>query len=357
MTMRTRELLREAFRNTRSRTSLPVAQFVSLLLVVGLLGALDGLSVANAVGAYRAFIASGATVATATGEGSFDGRECEIISDLDSVRISGAAREHGTVTFDLMPSNPVPLWEVTPGFARLLTGDVTVPTSGLLLAEQVAESIGRGPGDTVGVSGGAASIGARYQYPDDGRIPGFGWAVLSIVPAVGEFDQCWVDIPSSEPSLALLPLAAGKAGKSADVSVAQLNSTLGGHFDLEVRLEERPTRIAPWLSLLLAGIVSLVVVRLRRVQMASVLHVGVSRPALLLQTLIETVIVTTPAACLLSVGCVLFASHADLLEPWVLLGPLLKVVTGAFDGSMLGALLGAFVVNERVLYRSFRDRA
>lgn len=354
--MRRREIVVEAIRNVRSRASRPLSLFACLVVLVGLLAALDGANVVSLMDAYRNFVSSGATIMTASGKGLLDARECESYAGVGPVSSSGAARDHGSIQFDLMPSNPVPLWEVTPGFARILLRSTSTPGPGIVLSDQVAEAIGRTTGDSVGTDLGSQTVSAVYDYPDDGRVPGFGWAALSVVSPSGSFDQCWVDVPSSDETLAMLPLASATSGSAGNVMLGQLNSTLGAHFDIAGSIESRPSRLASVASFLLCFLIAGAFVRSRRVELASALHIGVPKTDLVAQVLLEYLCIALPALFVLASGCVIFSVRLSQDEPLVLLTPLLKIVVSSLCGVVLGVIVLSASVRERLLYRSFRDR-
>lgn len=121
------------------------------------------------------------------------------------------------------------------------------------------------------------------------------------------------------------------------------------------RFQNRVTRYAPEAAAVLAVVLGLIAVRLRRLELASALHARIPRSALTLQLLVETA-VWTSAAALISIPTVLAAVHA--LRPTDVMS-LVACGAGALaplPAAILGSLIGSALVRENNLFAYFRDR-
>src|SRR5690606_16915969 len=298
-----REVLGEALRNLWTGVGRPLALAGAFALLVGGISFFDARVLVDANQKVAAWRDSGASITIVHAERSIDGAACDALAGVAGISGAGAGRTRP----DGLPLPALPLGsptfaEVTPGFARLIataaSGSATpgaatrdsLDQGGLLLSEALAKTLDRGPGTDLDTGHGRARVAGAYATPDDGRLTTLGYAALAQVPANGLFDYCWVEIWPPDPATAALARAAVAAERvsDVDVSVGQLNPTHGDHLDALALYQERPTRFAPVAAVAAGLLLGLVGVRLRRLEIASAMHAGVTRRALRAQLGIET---------------------------------------------------------------------
>ena len=356
--MRFRAILREAGRDIASGTARSV-HFALLLSIatVGLLAA-DLSTVQGITRSAAEFRESGASVLTISAPGRVDGAACEALEHLPTVRAAGAMRvsEDGFVSAAL-PSSAIPLAEVSERFLDVVRSD-TVAAPGVIVSEQVAEALTVGQGDDLVGSNGSVPIRGVYSYPDDGRRPGLGYAVLSPVTSERAFDECWVDSwPMADEIPALMQTALLPADGADDKpTVSQLNTRLGRGFDGAARFDERITRYALPALIGIAATIGYLSVRLRRVELASDLHAGARKRDLAAIQGIEIAAWTSAAILFAATAAALFArlgSPEDESSIYVLS---LRLITAAALSPFLGGAVALAVTKERHLFRYFKDR-
>lgn len=356
--MRLRAILREAARNILSGTTRATVLAVLLSVLAGGLTIADLSTVRSIADSARAFRDAGGSVLTFAAADRIDGRLCEQLGTVSGVRAAGAVRTaEAGIAPDALPSSTVPVLEVTPGFPRILR-PVPKAGAGVFLSAQVAEALAVEAGESFPSRAGPTTVAGVYDYPADGRRSGYGYAALVPVSDTAPFEECWVDVwPASAEVPVLLRLTLLPADGDAEQPVlSQLNTAHGADFDGHERFQERITRYgAPAAAVLAAGL-GFVAVRLRRVQLASALHAGVSRGALAATLALETLAWTIPALVLTSAVVMVFSATGPPSDEsaTVLLGARIGVpaVAGAFAGVVTSLLL----TRERHLFRYFAER-
>lgn len=301
---------------------------------------------------------SGAATLIVAAPGRIDGAACERLSTRDTVASAGSLRAAPAPIEALVsPGVPVPTSEVTDGLVAQLTG---VPQWGLLLSAEAARSLGVGPGDTLDLAQGATDVAAVFDYPDDGRRAGLGYSALVTVPAVGEFDECWAtswpidhDLPGL---LAAVVLPAGPDGEEMPTVVAQLNQTRGADFAGEALYRSRATALLPVLAIAGGLLVGGFGVRMRRLELASARHVGVTVVDQAIYVVIEATawIVAGAAAALLIVPTV--APSAVVSEPGAMAASAVLIVASGCAAALAGTIGALATVSERRFVRYFRNR-
>lgn len=355
--MRLSAVWSEALRNLATGTSRLVIAAAVLGSALAGLSAADGSAVVSLVDDAAGYRVAGAAVSTLSTTGRVDGGACEALVGLPDAEHAGAMRRAPADLVALtMPASPIPTYEVTPGFAALLTGSVT--DAGLLVSDAAAEALGITAGDLLQTSDGDAPVDATYTYPDDGRRSGLGYAVV-IVTASG---TCWLSQwPQSPDSTGLLATvlthqAADPSGRDEAPVLSQLNGRLGAMMDAASLFDLRPTRALPWVALCVGALLGVVLVALRRLELASARHSKVSLHAQLLQVLLEATAIGVTAAGVMAVPMTVVIARAPV-EAALTLGVIgaRTAVLGA-AGLVVGAVAATALVRERHLFRYFSDR-
>lgn len=228
---------------------------------------------------------SGATISVLKAPGRIDPIACEQLNEVTGIQTAGALRsETERLTLNALPGAPVPVSNVTPTFSRLL-GAHLGNTGGPIFSDQVVAYLGFKPGDTVITTQGETTVGGTYQYPTDGRTPGYGYMALIPTNDTDPYDECWAKIWPQNPQVqqllytAVLP-ADPSAPQETNPSIGQLNTTLGTTFDGASKFQERVTRFAPIIAGTLTLAIGFIALRTRRLQLASDLHTGATRDQL-----------------------------------------------------------------------------
>ncbi|MDO5053266.1 MAG: hypothetical protein Q4E05_10320 [Pseudoclavibacter sp.] len=348
-----RELAREVLSGT--------TRALSMLLVAGcLLAVLLGAELAVTRGVLQdaeRFRAAGGSTIVMNLPGGVDAARCERLAAVPGVRAAGALRADAQrpLTASALPGAPLPRFHTTPGLPALL-GARGADGGGVVLSRDAARALGVAAGDTVASAEGPVRIAAEYDYPDDGRRPGLGYAVLVPAPAQGAFDECWLDAwpPLEDARSLLLFTANGRSEVPPEFS--QLNSTLGLEFDGAAEFAGRASLAAAPLAFLAFALVGGASVRIRRLQLAAARHYGVRPAEQTAMLLLGAGVWIAPPACL-GVSAGLLASALTPVEGReLLLVVACRVVLAACGGALAGVVLQAALIRERHLFRYFKDR-
>ena len=356
--MRPWALIGESHRNLVSGATRAV------VLAIVWTGLLATLTVSDVVTAHSLLVraaefqSSGAATVVVTAPGRVDGAACELLSRRETVASAGALRAAPVSVEALVsPGVPVPTSEATVGLVDQLTG---APVWGLLLSADAARSLGVVAGDTLDLDQGVTTVSSVFDYPDDGRRAGLGYSALVTVPAVGAFDECWAtswpldrDLPGL---LASVVLPADADGEEMPTVVAQLNQTRGAEFAGEHLYRSRPTAALPLLAIAGGLVIGAFGVRLRRLELASARHVGVTVAD-------QTIHVSIEAATWITAG----AAAALLVVPVVAPGPVVSepgatwasaalIVASGCVAALAGTIGALATVSERRFVRYFRNR-
>jgi hypothetical protein len=355
--MKLTSIASEVWRNTVSGTG-RVPLLASLVAITaGLAAAADVATVHAIQNDARAYISAGASTHYIMAENSIAAAPCEALNEYENVNASGALRESTDVVLDSLGAAPFQAYEVSPGFGDLL--NVAPGHGGVWISSIFADSLGVDVGATLKSEGRDLRIGGVFDYPEDGRDSRLSYAfVVPTTTRESAFDECWTRSwpESAETEGQLRSTLTYEANSGTEVSQSQLNRSFGTKFDGGDRFSERPTRWAPLVAVIVAFLVGFASVRLRRLEYASALHAGQSRAALILTTLLETLIWAVLGSALAGAIIYLAAGHLAPLDmgwtPRLTLLPLLSVGAGA----PLGALVGALLVRESDLFRYFKAR-
>jgi hypothetical protein len=352
-------LCREAGRNIATGTARFALLSVLLGVILGSLVVIDGMTTSGLIASAERFRVSGAATETLVAEGRVDGEACEAVSKLPGVTASGALRSSARkITIATLPDAPVPLHEVSPGFAGIVS-DRAELSGRVLVSDELAESVGVSAGEVVATDAGPMPIAATYGYPSDGRRAGFGYAILSITNQAGEFDECWAQAWPQLPNLRTLLLATLIPSDGADEEkphVSQLNSSLGALFEGSAAFAQRLTRVATPAAATIAAGLGLVSIRVRRLQQASALHAGVARGDLFAVNLLEGGAWAGSAGAIGMGFVVAVAASVGPGDRFAVFQSLASIPLAGVAGALVGVSVATAATSERQLFRYFKDR-
>lgn len=381
-----RAIWREACRNLLTGTSRTVA--LTLVLAACMIGAItvDWLQIRNLESNAAAWVSAGASTYVITAPGHIDGQTCSRLQAVDGVLAAGAFRSVDTRTvLAAFPSTGVPTYQTTPNAVTVfdiasndLHADGASSSArglgdgmGIVLSREAADLIGADAGDRLALADGRqTTVTAVYDYPDDGRASGYGYAALEPVPENGMFDSCMVAAwPIPDDLDALLRYTVGDAEPSAaadvnesdssqsvDATISQLNATLGTVPPSASSFRHRSTGMAFIVVTVVALLAAGASAWSRRVELASALHAGYRRIALITQLTMETTAICC-AGMMLSLPLAAYAVTASQTGDRLAMAVALARIVVAVDaGALVGTMLVAAGVRERLLFRFFKER-
>lgn len=274
------------------------------------------------------------------------------------------------MTLAALPSLEIPLYHATSGALSILaSNDQTTPAplpaaahQGIWLSHDLADSIGAHTGDTLPLAGGGSLRAAgTYPWPDDGRRLTLSYAAVQPDDGTGgRYDYCLVrawPVPDGLTTLMLTAVTASASGAAGDQpTVWQLNGSKGEGIDPEALYATRITRLAPLCALLVGAALGLAAMRIRRLELASTLHCGMGKTALLTQMLMETTAWALAGAAV-SAPLVAWSALAalDAPDPLVALA-LARIPLAASAGADIGAMAAVAVTRERHMFAYFKNR-
>lgn len=357
--MRLSGILREAYRDIVSGTARVAVLVVALGLALVALIAVDAVAVAQQSASADAYRTAGASTRILAAEGRVDPQACDRLNTIQGVSAAGALRASTErIALLVLPSSPVPAWEVSPGFPAVVA-PAGARASGVLMPLELAGELGTAGGATVATDLGSMRIASTYDYPADGRRAGLGYAILTPTAAPTPFDECWVVAWPEISNLRTVLLAtvlpeSARGGESPRIS--QLNGSLGEEFAGASAFLDRSTRAVVPVAGLAAFGVGYLSVRLRRLQIASALHAGVVRADAVAVQLVQAA-AWVGAACVIATGTAVVAAPQLMPdEPFALLRAVLGVPLAGFAGALVGAAVATLATRERHLLRYFRER-
>lgn len=358
--MRGAAITREAWRNVLSGTSRTGILAVVLIVVAVGFQLADLLTVRGITDRVDAFRAAGADILVYSSTGGIDPARCELLAAQPTVIAAGATRRGPDSFAAALPASSIPTYAVTPGFPGVLLESADAPGAGVVLARDLADTLDLEAADTLRLLDGAAPVAGIYDYPQDGRTTGYGYALLAPTTDTAPFDACWVrEWPLTETTEMLLRGVTTTSTATADApspELTQLNSSLGRSLDAERLFDTRTTRWAPLLALAVAAAVGFASTRLRRLEIASGRHLGVTTSAQVLGSLLESAAWGVPVAlaAALSAAVVTASGQAGDIGATLGLGALAPLAT--IIGGSVGAAVATATIRERQLLRYLKER-
>lgn len=358
--MRSRAILSEAWRNLTSGTTRAVILALTAAAVLAALTWTEISTITRITHAATAYQNAGASVQVLYAPAGINPVACEALNDVEGIRAAGAIRDvPQKVIPAVTPQSRIDVKEATPGITRLLDLDGTSTQEGLVASRQVANALGLKPGDDLPTTSGAQRIQGIYEYPDDGRMPGYGYAMLSPALPEGRFDACWADIwPENTDTAALLWTALDSAANTTESppTLGQLNSKHGSKFGGAMDFDTRVTKYNGLVAATGLFLLAYLAVRLRRLELAAALHTGVNKSAQASQLLIETSVWITAAAAITAPVIVLGVIEALPADRDALITTSARIVASGVIAAMIGTLTATALTKEKHLFRYFKER-
>jgi len=353
--MRWLSVASEALRNIVTGTSRLAWGVALLAVLVGGPAIAEQAALLGAQHQAQQYRDSGAAIQVLSSD-AVDGGRCDALRTMPGITAAGARREAGTVRVTAMPSRDLTVHEVTPGFIHVIAGPDAVPDAGVWLPGPLADTLGAAAGTELDTSRGPMRVAGVFPWPDDGRPAVLDSAIVAPVPAIGSFDACWAFAwpadGAAKPYL-YLAVAPGADGASA---VGALNTRLGETFDLDAVVAGRLTTLAAAVAAVLGAGIGGALVYGRRLEIASNLHAGVPRSAVVMQALLEVLACVAGAGVLLAgVTLAHVVAYPDAAVMWTW-GAGMRVVGAGLAGTVLGGAIAVMGVRERHLFRFFRQR-
>jgi len=350
--MRWAAIASEAWRNVTSGTALagPLAALLGALcaVVIGV-GSADVRGIAERAEQFRD---SGAAVLILQAPGAIDPGACEALAGTPGVRAGALRRAPNDVAAAALPASSIPSYEVTPGLAGILDASGR-GGEGVLLSRAVAGTVGVG-GLTAG--GRPVGVGGVYEYPRDGRRADLEFAVLMPTTSGEPFDECWAVTWPQAPGLESLVRTSLLPSDSAEVTVTQLNATHGATFDGAALFEQRPTRWLPALLALAGGVTVFLAARMRRLELASARHSGVTLTDQWITVALESAAWVVAVAVVAAPVICAFVARAAPADRGSYLQLGITVWVLACAGGLAGATAAVLMGGERHLFEHVKAR-
>lgn len=361
-TMKATAVISEAWRSITSGAARLAPAVLALALTAAGMGVMDiaaGSTILDQASAYRQ---SGADILVLNAPDGIDAASCERLTSLTNVQAAGAIRTTDPLTLAALPDTTTPLYQITPGLAKLLDTKQDPNTTGLIASQQVAETLGTSTGGTIGLADGrTARVKGIYQYPDDGRTPGYAYALMEETPATGTFDACWAKTwPQTDRTRnALWSTLTPNAKTTGDdaPTLGQLNTIKGDGFDGQTLYRQRSTRILPACGALIALAIGYLLIRGRRLEIASALHCGVPKPALATQIIIETgITILLATAISLPIDMTAARLLIDTTDRTAITLNAIQTTITTNTAYLLATTITALHIKERHLFTYFKER-
>lgn len=351
----------EAWLNLRSGTSRGVLWAALLTVILVVLTAFEVFSVGQLQAEATAFRAAGGTLLTYTAQGEIDGARCDAISKVPSVVGAGAIRAApANETAIELPSTTIPTFDVSPTFGGFTALGSPPANQGVLISDELAAALHLQRGSTLRLQSGNTRVAGVYGYPQDGRAPGYGYAIMIPTDTEQAFDQCWVESWPTNTTIEGLLTAVltqnSASGTGPTPVLAQLNSSLGQRFDGSELFANRLSRFAPLVAVLAGVLLGLTSIRLRRLELSSARHAGVSARAMIVQTFIETLAWVVVSMCILLAASTIAAATSQLGPAGLVEAVAAHVYLLGGAGALVGAIAATAATSPAQLFRYFKER-
>lgn len=351
--MRLTDVATEAGRCVASGTTRALLLAATTAVLFGALAWWDIATVAAAQQDARTYAAAGASTYVLDAPGLIDAVSCDQLATVAGITAAGAiARTAPDLAPIATPQRTLPLFAMSPGMATLLGA----PAGGMIATDVVAQQYGLDTRPVLATTTGDYPVIGSFPYPDDGRAPTLGYAVLAPGDPTDRYDQCWARIdPQDQNKQTLLYTAlVGTAGPDAHPTIGQLNPRLGATSHAAADFADRTSRRAPLIAALAGALLTAAALRLRRLELATARHLGVTRPELVAQTTLETLAWATPTL-LLTLGTLTVWTAATHLDTAVWTFGALTLTAGV-AGTLAGTIVATALIRENQIIRYFKAR-
>lgn len=354
--MRAPEVAREAWRDVQTGTARTLIYAGLLAGIVCLLAITEMVAIRGALAAAVDFRDRGGSVTVLTAKGSVDAAVCNNLDELSGARAGAIRRAATDLRAATLPQAGIPTFEATAGILAILQIPATTEP-GVALSDAAAQTLGVRQGDQLRlVDGQRLRVRAVFPYPDDGRRPGLGYAAIFQSPAVGQFDECWLRTwPQSRQADTLVRLALTGGDNPTDATVAQLNPSMGLISPGPALYQHRATRLAPLAGLIAGLLTGLAAMRLRRLELASARHAGVS-PAAAASIAALSFLPAVIAAAAISAAPLAIVAAGAPADQLAVAAAGVRVQTATLLSVLVGVTAGALAVRERHLFAYFKSR-
>ena len=353
-----REIKRNLLSGT-SKTGLIFSLFTCLLsvLVVHEVLVIDSVQ----VGAVN-YQESGANIRYVSAEGRIDGAGCESLSRNLGISSAAIRKIDSGLRPTVMSSIPIEEYVASTGILAILDTAQFKPqntaNAGVLMGKPAYEYL-LGNGNKLSTSQGELNISGVYEYPDDGRRGGFGYAIIS--PELVDtkpYDECWlISWPESIEANSLLNTVVIPDSGAEDVipQISQLNTTLGNSFDGDKLFTSRTSKFNYLLALTTGLALGASSIWLRRLEFSSMLHSGMRNSQLVVMQILEQSIWAIPGAIVsVSIGFLISGKYSDNLHTINLVTA--QIVVFALIGVFSGVIITALNMKERYLLNFLKKR-
>ncbi|WEV53056.1 hypothetical protein [Bifidobacterium sp. ESL0704] len=372
--MKRSSIFSEAWRDIVSGTSRTLSCLAILAVLAVVVTMFDLNAVVGLQRQARQWVSTGSSIHILAQEQEINPVSCSALTKATGksghgerahpIQSAGALREAGNVTLDAMPSAPLDQWEATPSMADVLGVRFihnASDQSGVWISDQLANTLKVRQGDSLSSDQGVMRIAGIFQWPEDGRDQRIGYAVVSPASTSWDepWDECWASVNPSNPSAKDLINTAWFAypGGIPTTQIRQANVSLGTSTDFSAQYSARASRFVLAVTPLLAFVIALLAIRMRKVEIADDLHMGLPRRGLHAIFALETLAWSVPAV-LLCVATSLLAATAvsgrsnAIVFTLVQLPPLFAALLTA----QLGTAVGLTSINSTQLFVFFKNR-
>lgn len=375
--MKLKEIFSEAKANVLSGTTHALRYMIALSAVLILCCFYDLVSVGSIVDEANGYVSSGSSTYIISDVGKISGKNCELLNGLNGVQAAGAVKaEKNKLSIVSLPSAPVPIYGVSKSAYKLFM-DKKPQDKGVYISSTLANTLNLKVGSKISTAGHTADISGIYNWPDDGRRPGYDYAIISPEVTNAAYDECWV---RSWPMLNKIGdvlkttiIGADQADKLSkkdnnaaedsnkqkdkDTSnIFQLNTTHGYEFTGADEFDSRTTQDIWTIALIIAFAIGFTSIIIRRIEFASALHAGMKKSQTLLQVLAESlawiipsIITTLPVAFYFAI----FKSDGDILS---IVDISFRIIVSGVFGAIAGVAFAMFTIREKNLFRYFKGR-
>lgn len=361
--MRISTLLREAGLNIVTGTTRAALFCLALTAVIVFSGGAEIIAVADLDHRATEFRERGGSTLVYRLKAGINAWSCDRLGSIPGVSAAGAVRQRGAgEVASALPDQVIPAYDVSAAFGGFRALGGVAGRDGVLIAEDLATTLGIATGESLSLTTGSPSVGGVFGYPADGRISGYGYAVLIPADSSQPYDECWVEAwPVTDALLGVIPTvlvpgAASGAPTGQGPQLKQLNASLGTRFDGEHAFDTRITRGAPVVVAVVASVLGCLSVLRRRLELAAARHAGVSASDQRFLVVAES-FVWAGAAVLVTVPMLATLALVEQTgAPESLLSVGLWPVAVGVPAVLLGALSATLVVREKQLFAYFKSR-